>query len=47
MYDLVKQTDASLGFKATAQVKQRVEAGICAASASGLIAEENGVWKAV
>ena len=45
--DLVKQTAASLGFKATAQVKQRVEAGICAASASGLIAEENGVWKAV
>jgi hypothetical protein len=47
MSDLVKQTAASLGFKATAQVKQRVEAGICAASASGLIAEENGVWKAV
>ncbi|HJJ65532.1 MAG TPA: hypothetical protein O0X48_04420, partial [Methanocorpusculum sp.] len=47
MSDLVKQTAASLGFKATAQVKQRVEAGICAASASGLIAEEKGVWKAV
>ena len=47
MSDLVKQTAASLGFKATAQVKQRIEAGISAASASGLIAEENGVWKAV
>ena len=45
--DLVKQTAASLGFKATAPVKQRIEAGIDAAAASGLIAEENGVWKAV
>ena len=47
MSDLIKQTAASLGFKATAQVKQRIEAGIAAASTSGLIAEENGVWKAV
>ena len=47
MSDLIKQTAASLGFKATAQVKQRIEAGIAAASASGLIVEENGVWKAV
>jgi len=45
--DLVKQTALSLGFKATAQVKQRIEAGIDAASASGFIVEENGVWKAV
>ena len=45
--DLIKQTAASLGFKATAQVKQRIEAGIAAASTSGLIVEENGVWKAV
>jgi len=47
MSDLIKQTAASLGFKATAQVKQRIEAGIAAASTSGLIVEENGVWKAV
>ena len=47
MSDLIKQTAASLGFKATAQVKQRIEAGIAVASTSGLIAEENGVWKAV
>ena len=47
MSDLIKQTAASLGFKATSQVKQRIEAGIAAASTSGLIAEENGVWKAV
>ena len=47
MSDLIKQTAASLGFKATAQVKQRIDAGIAAASTSGLIAEENGVWKAV
>ncbi len=45
--DLVKQTAVSLGFKATAAVKQRIEAGIDAAAASGLIAEENGMWKAV
>ena len=47
MSDLIKQTAASLGFKATAQVKQRIEAGIAVASTSGLIVEENGVWKAV
>ena len=44
--DLVKQTAASLGFKATAAVKQRVEAGVDAACASGMILVENDVCKA-
>ena len=44
--DLVKQTAASLGFKATAAVKQRVEAGVDAACASGMISVENDVCKA-
>lgn len=44
--DLVRQVAVSLGFKATAAVKTRIDEGISFASASGLIEEDNGVWRA-